>query len=320
MSIWSWVRSSPLAAIVVLFVIFLALGFLLPEWIVFLLTLALAQGLVVLGVALLMQGGLVSFGQGLFYAASAYTIGFAMRLWGLQEAITVTILGVLVGIVLAALVGLLIARYREIFFAMLTLAFSMALWGVLQKSTSITGGDDGMSIGTPTILGFTLPPEQLRVALYVYTLVCVAVMLYLIYRYLESPLGYAVRAIRDNEIRVEYSGISVYRSVYLVYLLSAGLASLGGALAAFNVGHITPNLTYWATSGQFVAVALLGGTGSVFAPLIGSIAFEFIRTYAFKLSPDTWQMTIGVIILAVILFMPEGLWTIYDRHVMRRQA
>jgi branched-chain amino acid transport system permease protein len=320
MNIWSWVRSSPLVAVAVLFVIFLGLGFVLPEWIVFLLTLALAQGLVVLGVALLMQGGLVSFGQGLFYAASAYAIGFAMRLFGIQEALIVTVLGILVGVGLAALVGLLIARYREIFFAMLTLAFSMAFWGVLQKSTSITGGDDGMRIGTPTILGFVLPPERLRITLYVYTLVCVVVMLYLIYRYLESPLGYTVRAIRDNEIRVEYSGVSVYRSVYLVYLLAAGLASLGGALTAFNVGHITPNLTYWATSGQFVAIALLGGTGSVFAPLVGSIVFELIRTYAFKLSPDTWQMTIGIIILAVILFMPEGLWTIYQRLVGRKQA
>lgn len=303
-----------------LWVAFLGLGFVLPEWIVFLLTLALAQGLVVLGVALLLQGGLVSFGQGLFYAASAYAVGFAMRLWGVQEAIIATGLGVAAGMVTAALVGLLIARYRDIFFAMLTLAFTMALWGVLQKSTAITGGDDGMSIATPTILGLALPPAQFRLALYAYTLVCVAVMIYLIYRYLDSPLGYAMRAIRDNEVRVEYLGLSVYRTIYVAYLLAAGLAGLGGALTAFNTGHITPALAYWATSGQFVAIALLGGAGSVFGPLLGSIAFELIRTYAFKFSPNTWQMTIGLIVLAVILFMPGGLWTIYETIARRVRA
>ncbi|MFQ5401477.1 MAG: branched-chain amino acid ABC transporter permease [Anaerolineae bacterium] len=303
---------SILTVTLVLLALFLGLGFILPDWTIFLLTIALAKGLAVLGVALLMQAGLVSFGQGLFYAASAYALGFAMRLLNVQEALLVTILGVIMGMAVAALVGLLIARYREIFFAMLSLAFTMALWGALQKSTDITGGDDGMGIATPTILGIGFPQEQLRLALYFYTLVCAAIVIYLVYRYLDSPLGYAARAVKDNEVRVEYLGMSVQRTIYMTYILAAGLAGLGGALVALNVGHITPELAYWATSGSFISIALLGGTGSVFAPLIGSVAFEFIRSEAASRWPDAWQLIIGVIMLAVILFMPRGLWTIVE--------
>lgn len=301
-----------LAVVLILLAVFFGLGLVLPEWIVFLLTLSLAKGLAVLSVVLLMHAGLVSFGQGLFFAASAYAVGFAMNLLGIHEAVILMGIGVVASTGVAALAGLLLARYREIFFAMLSLAFSMILYGVLVKAYSITGGSDGMGIAPPTILGFPIPAQRLRVTLYIFTLVCVAVMVYLVYRYADSPLGYAVRAIRDNEVRVEYLGLSVHRTIYLAYVLSGVLAGLGGVLVALNVGHIDPQLAYWTTSGEFVFVALLGGTGNVFAPLAGAIIYEILRTYASKYSPYTWQMTLGAIMLVIILFMPGGLWTVYE--------
>ncbi len=311
----------PLFAVTLgLLLLFLGLGLVLPEWIVFLLTLALAKGLVVLSVVLLMHAGLVSFGQGLFFAAGAYAVGFAMKLWGIREAFAAAGLGVAASMAVAALTGLLMARYREIFFAMLSLAFSMILYGVLVKAYWVTGGTDGLRIASPTILGFAPPEVKLRLALYAFTLLCAAAMVYLIYRYLDSPLGYTVRAIRDNEVRVEYLGTSVQRTIYLTYLLAGALSGLGGVLVALNVGHIDPNLAYWTTSGEFVFVALLGGTGSVFAPLGGAIIYELIRTYAAKYSPYTWQMILGVIMLAIILFMPGGLWTIYEAVAKRMRG
>lgn len=293
-----------------LFALFLVLGQLLPEWIVFLLSIALAKGLAVLSVVLLMQAGLVSFGQGLFFATSAYAVGFAMKLWGIQEAVVLVLLGMAASAGMALLTGLLVARYREIFFAMLSLAFSMVLYGILIKAYSITGGSDGMGIEIPTLLGFAPPPERLRFALYTFTLACTTVMIYLVHRYVESPLGYIVRAIRDNEIRVEYLGTSVSLAVYVTYVLAGALAGLGGVLLALNVGHIDPQLTYWTTSGEFVFIALLGGTANVFAPFLGAMVFEVLRSYAFKYSPYTWQLTLGVIMLLIIMFMPEGLWAL----------
>jgi branched-chain amino acid transport system permease protein len=98
----------------------------------------------------------------------------------------------------------------------------------------------------------------------------------------------------------------------VTYVLAGGLAGAGGVLVALNVGHIEPQLAYWTTSGEFVFIALLGGTGNVLAALGGAVVYEFIRTYAFKYSPYTWQMALGAIMLALILFMPGGLWTIYS--------
>jgi ABC-type branched-subunit amino acid transport system permease subunit len=303
--------SGALAATLALLGLFLALGLVLPEWLLFVLTLALAKGLVVLGVVLLMYAGLVSFGQGLFFAASAYAAAFAMKLWGIQEATAAIALGLLAGLAVAAVAGLLLARYREIFFAMLSLALSMIFYGVLIKAYWVTGGSDGLGLAPPRVLGLALAGGTLRLALYALTVVLAAGAVYFAHRYARSPLGYAARAVRDNEVRVEYLGVSVARAVYLTYVAAGGLAGLGGVLVALNVGHIEPHLAYWTTSGEFVFIALLGGTGSVFAPLGGAIVYEFIRTYAFKYSPYTWQLTLGTIMLALILFMPGGLWTVW---------
>ncbi|HIC88268.1 MAG TPA: branched-chain amino acid ABC transporter permease [Anaerolineae bacterium] len=303
---------SPLVIILGLLVLFLGLGFVLPEWIVFQLGIALAKGLVVLGVVLLMRAGLVSFGQGLFFAASAYAVAFAMKLFAIREAVILAGIGTVTGLVVATLVGLLMARYREIFFAMLSLAFSMILYGVLVKAYRITGGSDGMGVATPTLLGVALAPGRLRVGLYAFTLVGVAGVTYLVYRYADSPLGYAARAVRDNEVRVEYLGISAGRAIYLTYLLAGGLGGLGGALVALNVGHVDPQMAYWTTSGEFLFVAVLGGTASVYAPLVGSLVFELVRTYAFKYVPYTWQMALGVVMLVIIMFVPGGLWSLYQ--------
>lgn len=301
-----------------LLALFGGLGFVLPEWLTFLVTLALAKGLVVLSVVLLMRAGLVSFGQGLFYAAGAYAVGFAINRWGIGEAVILLGLGAATAMLMAALIGLLVARYREIFFGMLSLAFSMAFYGVLVKAYDVTGGTDGLGIAPPTILGVAVPDERLRLTFYYLALACVAVTLYLIYRYAHSPLGYVIRAVRDNEVRVAYLGGSVQRAIYLTYVLAAGLGGLGGVLVAVNVGHIDPELAYWTTSGEFVFIALLGGAGSVFAPLGGAILYEIIKSYAFKYAPYTWQMALGAIMLIVILFLPGGLWTLVERAARRR--
>ncbi|HEY65198.1 MAG TPA: branched-chain amino acid ABC transporter permease [Caldilineae bacterium] len=307
----------PLLITIALLAFLAGLGFILPAWIIFLLSLAFARGLAIMSVALLLRAGLVSFGQGLFFAASAYTVAFAMKAWSVREAALAIALGTGAGIVVAGVTGLLLARYREIFFAMLTLAFSMVLYGILVKAYALTGGSDGMAVATPTIAGLTLAAGRLRSTLYLLTLSCTAAAAYLTFRYMNSPLGYAARAVRDNEVRLEYLGLSTWSTIYLTYVLAGGLSGLGGALMALNVGHVDPQLAYWTTSGEFVFVALLGGIGNVLAPLGGAIVFEILRAYAFKYAPYVWQMIMGGAMLLIILFMPEGLWTIYT-SVMRR--
>lgn len=289
----------------------------MPGWTVFLLTLAFAKALVVLGVVLLLRGGLVSFGHGMYFAAGAYTVAFAMRLMGVREALLVTALGLAASALLASVLGLLLARYRGIFFAMLNLAFSMILYAIFLKFYWVTGGTDGMGVRQPTIAGILPPLEFLRLAYFYLTMSITVVAFYVAHRVANSPLGYLTTAMRDNEIRVAYMGASVPQTVYRTYVLSGALGGLGGSLAVLNVGHVAPDYSYWTQSGDFVFVALLGGYGNVLAPMAGSIVFEFVKNYAFKFSPYTWQLSLGAILLVIILFLPGGLWSLFETAARR---
>lgn len=284
----------------------------IPDWMRFILALALAKFPAVLGVALFLRGGMVSFGHAMFYAVGAYAVGFSARWLGLRDVAALLPLGVVLGAAAAALVGLVMARYREVFFAMLNLAFSMMLYGALLKLYWVTGGTDGLAAGVPTFFGWAPPREFLRLVLYYATLATTGLAVWVVYRFLASPLGYFLRARGDNEIRIEYSGESVQRVIYVTYVLSGALGGAAGVLAAFVVGHIVPEYAFWVQSGEFVFIALLGGFESVPGPLVGAIAFEFIRAYASKYFPNEWQMVLGVIMLAIILFRPGGLWAIWE--------
>jgi len=269
---------------------------LLPDWLGFLLTVAFAKAMVVLGVAVLLRSNLVSFGHGLYFAAGAYTVGFAGKWLHLRDAVLLILGAVVVSGALAAVLGLF-------------LAFSMILYSLLLRLYSLTGGTDGMVTAPPTILGFA-PGAAAGRAHYYLTLGCLALALALTRRWLSSPLGYLASAIRDNEIRVEYMGASVRQGIYRTYLLSGVLGGLGGCLVAFSVGHIAPEFSYWTQSGDFVFVTVLGGYASVFAPVMGSVVFELVRNYAYALSPYTWQMSLGGILLLIVLFLPRGLWSL----------
>jgi branched-chain amino acid transport system permease protein len=291
----------------------------LPSWLLFLLTVAFAKGLVVLGVVLLLRGDLVSFGHGVYYALGAYAIGLLLKNnLPISEALLLVALGVLASTLVSAVLGLFIARYRGIFFGMLSTAFTMTLYSLLVKLRWLSGGTDGIGVRATTFAGLETSADTVRLIQYYFVLVLTVAAVFVAYRVAASPLGYLVRAIRDNEIRVEYMGASVQRAIYRTYVLSGALAGLGGALTAVTVGHISPDMAYWTVSGEFVFVALFGGIGSVFAPMFASVVFEMLRNYAFKFSPYTWQMTLGAVLLIIILFAPGGLWSIVERVSARR--
>lgn len=293
----------------------LAAGMLLPHW-QFVTTVALAKGMAVLGLLLLLRTGLVSFGQGLFYCLGGYAAGSLGQFWGVTDAALLLAAGVLVSVLVAAILGLLMARYRDIFFAMLSLAFSMVLYGVLVKSQGL-GSTDGFNVAPATLLGFALTGEAGSFPLFALASVLAWLAACGLYAYMQTPLGRLCEAIRDNEIRVEYMGASVYRAIYIKYMIAAALTGAGGVVAALAVGHIDPEMSYWVTSGEFVFVAVLAGTGSVLAPFLGSIIFEVARSVATQYSPDTWQMILGAVMLAIIVFFPEGLWTLFSRRRRR---
>lgn len=302
-----------LAALVVLLVV----GPFLPQWALSFVSVALYLGIVVLGMALMMRTGLVSFGQGLYYCLGAYAAGTLDHFYKLSDLLLMVIAGALVAALVALVLGFLLSKYRDIFFAMLSLAFSMILYGLLVK-TSELGSTDGFGLSVKTFAGIPLDHGWVRYSIYAFSAVLAAIFTAGIHRYLNSHLGRLAGAIRDNELRVEYMGASVRRVIHLNYVISAALAGVGGALMAATIGHVDPETTAnWTTSGEFVFIAILSGTGSVLAPFLGAGIFEAVRTFALQYFPNTWQMTLGITMLLVIMFLPGGLWSVFG---LRRRS
>ena len=157
-------------------------------------------------------------------------------------------------------------------------------------------------------------PEWVRYSVLISAAAVAAVCALIVHRYLNTPLGRLAPAIKDNEIRVEYMGASARKAVHVKYVMAGALSGIGGALAATAVGHIDPDMAYWTTSGEFIFIAILAGTGSVVAPFVGALIYGSIHTLAYGLSPNTWQMSLGVALLLLIVFLPEGLWSVFTRY------
>lgn len=305
-------RSVPLACGLSLAVL-IAIGLLLPDWAMFLATMAFAKGMVALGVVCLMRAGLVSFGQGLYYCIGAYVSGLMANWTGITDIFLLCFLGILAAGIVAAIFGPLLATYRGIFFAMLSLSVSMILYGTLSKM-SVLGGTDGLNVAAPTFLGFHPEGTELSLSLYVFTCAIVVVFGGLVRIFFDSERGMIALAIRDNELRVEYLGASVRTEIAVSYIIAAVAGGIGGVIAGAAIGHVDPEYAYWTTSGEFVFVAILAGYFSIRAVFIGSVVLEIVRSFSNLYFPNTWQMSLGIFLLIVILLLPNGLGSLLKRR------
>ena len=297
-------------------VVVLAGGPFLPQWALFILTLAFARGLVALGLMLLLRAGLVSFGQALYYGLGAYAAGALGRFYGISDIFVEMLVGGAVAAFCALVLGFLLARYRGIFFGLLSLALSMILYGLIVKNEAL-GSTDGFNVLGATLFGWRPGEGTLRYAVMAGAAVVSLAAAWVVHRYLGTPLGRLAPAIRDNEIRVEYMGASARYAVHVKYVIAAALAGIGGALAATTVGHIDPDMAYWTTSGEFIFIAILAGTRNVIAPFAAAFIYGAIYSTAYDLSPNTWQLALGAALLALIVFLPEGLSSLLVRYARR---
>ncbi len=285
-------------------------GLAAPKWLLFLITMAFARGLAVLGVVVLTRGGGSTFGQGMFFAIGAYVAALLPQALGIQDALLRVIIGTLVSGLGAALFAPLLARYRGIFFAMLTLALSMVLFGLLSKAT-LLGGSDGIQIPRPPLFGSAIPTERAELTLFMLTMACSALACWAIAVYQRSQAGLLALAVHGNALRVEYLGASARASLATSFVLSGLLGGSGGALTALALGHVEPDFANWTTSGEFVFVAVLAGYQSVAAVFVASLLLEIVRSFSNLYFPHTWQLVLGAFLLLVIIFRPAGLGSLW---------
>ncbi|CAM4137080.1 branched-chain amino acid ABC transporter permease [Palleronia rufa] len=286
-----------------------------------LLTLAMAKGIAVMGVTLLLRAGQVSFGHALFFGIAAYGAAF-LAASPLDDLLLLLLAGALGAGIAGVLVGLFVVRYRGIFFGMLNLAFSMIFWSILEKFYYVTGGADGLRLPRPSVAFIEMDRGPYEVLLYYASLLLAIALGWFVVRFLASPVGQLFQTVKTNETRLEYLGVSARRTLLKGYVLSAVLCGVGGVLMAAAQGIVTPSYAYWIRSGEMVFIAVLGGAGSVVGAFAGSIAYELVRSYAAAFAADAWQMVLGGFLLAIILFAPGGLVGIYaafaDRIGARR--
>lgn len=298
-------------------VVLFALNFVLADWMRNIGLQTLARGSVAIGLLILWRTGLVSFGHALFFGTGAYTVAL-MQILGLNDIILLAVGGTLMAGLLSYILGFLLRQYRAIFFALLNLAFSMILYGVLAKMESL-GSTDGIGIHPSGFLGFHPEGENYQITLFAFAILFAYMAAVAAHWYLKSTLGMMTMAVRENEIRVEYLGYSAERAIHYKYVISGLLAGLGGVIMALTIGHVDPDsMVYWPVSGDFVFITILSGTGNVGATFIGALVYELLRTYAFEYAPEFWQLILGGALLLIIMFLPDGLWSIGKEWRKRR--
>jgi branched-chain amino acid transport system permease protein len=273
-------------------------------------------GLAVLGLNLLFGfTGLLSFGHALFVALGAYTAAYLTSVFGVLVFELILVAAAAVGLAVAIPVGLLCVRYVRIYFGMLTLAFGMLFYSFLFKFYHLTGGDEGMRVLRPRLLGLGFESLD-KVAFltgpyYYYSLVLLILGTAVMWRIVRSPFGLCLRSVRENPSKAEYVGVSVPRYRFCAFLIAGVFGAVGGAILAIPTGLADPLLAYWTHSGTLVFMMLLGGFSNLFGPILGSFVFIFLQDQVMSLT-QYWRFIFGAILAVVVIFFPRGLMGFLD--------
>ena len=253
---------------------------------------------------LLGYAGLMSFGHAMFFGMSAYFFGHSVKVWNFPPE-----LGILTGVLGAAAIGLvtgaLAIRRQGIYFAMITLAFAQMIY-FLCVQMPFTHGEDGLQgITRRPLLGGLIDTKNDTVLYYV----VLAIFLFgygAIYRFIHSPFGQVLKAIRDNEQRAVSLGYHADRYKLLAFVLSAALAGLAGATKAMVLQFATLTDVSAAMSGEVVLMALVGGLGTIIGPVIG--AFVIIAMQNYLAAAGEFVLVVqGLIFVVIVMAFRKGL-------------
>jgi branched-chain amino acid transport system permease protein len=251
---------------------------------------------------LLGYAGLLCFGHAMFFGMSAYITGQVLKTSSISVELAI-IIGMLASSVLGLLVGALSIRRQGIQFAMITLAFSQFVYFILLQA-EFTGGENGMqSIPRNTLFGFVDVKDSFT--FYYVILSFSALAIFAFYRIVHSPFGEILRAIRDNEPRVESLGFAPERFKLVAFILSATLAGLAGAMKATVFQFATLTDASWSISGEVILMTLLGGLGTFTGPMFGAAIIILMNDLLAGLGE--WALIAqGVVLLVVIVFFRRG--------------
>ena len=252
--------------------------------------------------------GLLSFGQSTFFGSAAYVAGWLLKQYGINAFLALGI-GVGVGAASAALVGYLCVQRSGLYFIMLTFALNQLFFFTAYQWTSVTGGEDGMpGIPRPALAGIDFSNPLVY---YCFVAALFLAALWIMRRIVESPLGRILQAIRENPVRAEAVGYDVPRFKLLAFVIGGAFSGLAGVLYAMLFGIVPLEAIGFVFSGNVLFATLIGGSGSLYGPVIGSFVFIWLSESVSTLWAR-WPLLLGVAFVMVVLFLRGGVveaWT-----------
>ncbi|WP_346907453.1 branched-chain amino acid ABC transporter permease [uncultured Roseibium sp.] len=261
--------------------------------------------------------GLLSFGQALYFGFGMYgvAIGISHFDLGFWPALAV---GILAAVLIAVVTGALAVRLTWHYFAIITVVFSLIFYFLALTSKPITGGDDGMGFSLPPVFSFgefelSLTDQTVQ---YFFILAVVALCFFLKHRLLKSPLGRALIAVRENDVRAELIGLNVYLLRLTAFVFAGFLAGTAGALFAFFGRYASASYMFYHVSGEGVVWTIVGGAGTLLGPVFGTGLLIILREQL-SLYWEHYLLPVGVIVILTAIFAPNGLVGIY-RAILNR--
>ena len=270
-----------------------------------------------LGLNLLMgYTGLLSFGQATFFGSAAYVAGYLLKYYAINILLALGV-GILVGAVSAAVVGYLCVQRSGLYFIMLTFALNQMFYFTAYQWTTVTGGEDGMpGVPRPMVLGVDI---RRPLTYYVVVALLFLASLWIMKRIVESPLGKILQAIRENELRAEALGYNVPRMKLAAFVVGGAFSGLAGVLYAMLFGIVPLESIGFVFSGNVVFATLIGGSGSLYGPVIGSFVFIWLSE-SVSLVWARWPLLLGVAFVIVVLFFRGGVVEAWARFRQWRAA
>jgi branched-chain amino acid transport system permease protein len=258
--------------------------------------------------------GLVSFGHAAYFGIAAYAVALLSPKYEAASLWLVLPASVGLAALAALVVGLFVLRTKGIYFIMVTLAFAQMFFYVFHD-TPLGGGSDGLYLNvkpTAEIAGFLPFDLDQPTHLYYFILAMLVLVYAFLARVLQSPFGRVLVGIKSNEHRMQSLGYVTFRYKLAAFALAGGLGGVAGFLYAVVFGFVTPELLSWHQSGNVLLMVILGGMGNLVGAVAGAFAFVAMQE-VFSMWTKHWQLAMGLMIVAAVLFMPGGLSAVPGR-------
>ena len=248
-------------------------------------------------------GGLPSLGHAAWLGLSAYFSAWLFLKLGLGHWATAP-LALLATTLIAGLFGLIALRATGLGFLMLTLALSQVLWGTAYRWVSVTDGDNGLrGLSRPAPFGVNLDDTT---AFYYFTLAITAIAIWLMAKFVDSPFGAALRGTRDQPRRMSALGHDVWTIRWITFVYAGFWGAVSGLLFVYYNKYIHPTSLSLTTSAEAILSVIAGGSGTLAGPVIGAAIVVILKNYV-SAYIERWNMLLGFVFVAIVVFMPQGI-------------